>query len=40
MLKWPDGRTYEGGWKHGRQHGIGYFTGPDKIKRKGEWTNG
>lgn len=21
-------------------HGFGYFTGPDNVKRKGEWVEG
>ena len=37
---WPDGRTYVGGWKNGKQHGEGKFSVPQGETKSGEWNNG
>lgn len=31
---------YEGGWKNGKQHGMGVYTNGEGITRKGEWVEG
>ena len=40
MFYWSEGRIYEGGWKNGKQHGIGTYTSANNQKRKGEWKDG
>ena len=27
IFYWPDGTKYEGGWKNGKQNGIGIYYG-------------
>lgn len=37
---WADGKTYDGEWKDGKQHGIGNYYGGSGDTKKGEWKNG
>ena len=37
---WPDGDTYTGEWKDGKQHGQGTYTGVDGSRYIGEWKDG
>jgi len=37
---WPDGRKYEGGWRNGKQHGIGTYTSASGKTKQGEWQEG
>ena len=37
---WADGSTYQGGWKDGKQHGIGFYTDKSGVKKKGQWLEG
>jgi TPR repeat protein len=39
-FRWPDGRTYHGGWVNGRPHGRGVETLPDGTIYDGEWQQG
>ena len=38
--EYPDGATYEGGWKEGRKHGEGVLTEADGTVTEGEWVDG
>ncbi len=37
---WPDGSSYQGGWKDGMPHGSGEFRRPDGRVFTGEWVDG
>lgn len=39
-FRWPDGRSYDGEWKDGLQHGRGVYTSVDGQKREGIWERG
>lgn len=38
--RWADGRMYEGHWFNGKQHGEGFYTNKDKVRKKGYWEEG
>lgn len=40
IYTFPDGSTYEGEWKDGKEHGQGTWTLPDGSKSVGEWKDG
>lgn len=40
IFYWPDGRKYQGGWKNGKQHGIGTYTSASGKTKQGEWSEG
>lgn len=40
LLKWNDGRSYEGEFVEDKRHGYGEFTWSDGRKYLGEWRNG
>jgi hypothetical protein len=40
MLKWHNGKKYEGFFKAGKQHGDGEMTNEEGLKVKGKWVNG
>lgn len=37
---WPDGRTYEGGYKDDKKHGWGVFKWPSGKEYRGYWHEG
>ncbi|MFN9903568.1 MAG: hypothetical protein ACK55Z_33295, partial [bacterium] len=37
---WPDGKSYEGQWKDGKQHGEARFTNSKGKSKYGLWENG
>ncbi len=38
---WEDDSEYEGGWKHGKQHGSGLHASGDRLRGYiGDWQNG
>ena len=37
---WGNGKEYEGGWLHGKQCGVGYYTNLQGVRRKGVWVDG
>jgi hypothetical protein len=39
-MTWCDGRTYEGGFKDGRENGKGTITYPDGKIVEGDFRNG
>ena len=36
----PDGRSYEGMWDQGKQHGAGRWTKDGKTWKSGRWRKG
>lgn len=40
IYKWPDGRSYDGEWRDGKQHGVGIFIDRNGKKRTAECKNG
>ena len=40
VFSWPDGRIYEGTWKHGKQNGVGKYINAAGLVRFGEWKDG
>lgn len=41
VLKWSDGRVYDGYWKDGKMNGDGgTMTWPDGKVKKGTWEDG
>ena len=38
VYSWPDGRKYEGAWKHEKMDGEGVFTWPDGRKYTGKFV--
>jgi hypothetical protein len=40
IYKWPDGRSYDGEWRDGKQHGEGIFIDRNGKKRTAECKNG
>lgn len=39
VFVWPDGHSYLGDWKEGKQHGNGIYESP-AIIHEGTWVNG
>lgn len=39
-FRWADGRVYDGQWLQGKQHGEGYYTNRDRLRRRGYWEQG
>ncbi|GHS91484.1 hypothetical protein AGMMS49949_01970 [Alphaproteobacteria bacterium] len=40
VLKYDDGRIYDGEWVNGKEHGTGTLTKPDGSTYKGDWVKG
>jgi hypothetical protein len=40
MMRWSDGRTYIGSWRHDRPDGRGAMTRPDGVMQVGHWRAG
>lgn len=40
VFNWPDGKKYDGQWKAGKQHGLGYYTSKSGETRRGRWVDG
>jgi hypothetical protein len=41
IFLWPNGKSYDGNWDKGKQHGIGYYIDSKKgFRKKGEWKHG
>jgi len=40
MYSFPDGRTYEGGWRNGVRHGEAKVISKDKTEKCGRFDNG
>merc|ERR1711924_274013 len=40
MMRWSDGRKYEGNWLEGHMHGFGTFHWPDGRNFSGQWVTG
>ena len=40
IFYWPDVTKYEGGWKDGKQPGIGAHYGASGTAEQGLWQNG
>ena len=36
----PDGRTYDGQWLNGKQHGAAIYTNVKGEKKRGNWIDG
>ena len=39
-FSWPDGRSYKGLWRDGKQEGKGMYVNKENIPREGVWENG
>lgn len=39
-MRWPDGYSYTGSWKSGKQHGSGVVTKPNGEQMKAEFKEG
>jgi hypothetical protein len=37
---WPDGRSYRGYWKDGKQDGRGTYKNKENIEKQGLWADG
>lgn len=40
MFYWPDGRTFEGSWRNGKQDGLVKYINSAGVLKYGEWENG
>ncbi|CAK0876815.1 unnamed protein product, partial [Prorocentrum cordatum] len=40
VLRWPDGRSYNGQWCDGRQHGTAVACTAQGMRRESRWLDG